>query len=225
MYPKLLFLRARKSKFSEEKYDELANGMARKFVLSQIKWSGSKFHITGMENVPQTGPVCYVANHQSFFDVGVFMGYLPYPKGFISKVELLKIPIIAQWMKELKCIFIDRDDIRKSAEAIMKGIELLKTCHSMVIFPEGTRSRGKAPQPLKGGSFKLPIRAKVPIVPVTIEGSYRACEGNNYWIKKADIYITVHPAIETAGLTQPEAQKIPEMVSNIVLSPLPAPVA
>jgi 1-acyl-sn-glycerol-3-phosphate acyltransferase len=209
---------------SEDEYQEKITEIVRKWVLVQIKWSGSTFHISGVENIPKKGPVCYVANHQSFFDVGVFLGYMPFPKGFIAKVEILKFPIIAQWMAELKCIFIDRKDIRKSAQAILDGINLLKQGHSMIIFPEGTRSRGKAASPFKGGSFKLPVKAKAPIVPVTINGTFKACEGNNYKIKPADIYVTVHPAIETKDLTPPEASKIPEMVSTMILSPLPEPV-
>jgi 1-acyl-sn-glycerol-3-phosphate acyltransferase len=219
--PQLLWLRAKKSKLTEEEYMEKAHKIVQKWVISQVKWSGSRFHIKGMENLPKNKPVVYVANHQSIFDIGVFLGYMPWPKGFMAKVEILKLPIIRSWMKEIKCVFLDRKDIKKSAQAIMDGVNHLKNGHSMVIFPEGTRSRGKAPNPFKGGSFKLPVRAKVPIVPVTIDGTFRACEANNYWIKPADIYVTVHPCIETNGLTLQEANTIPEMVSKIILSALP----
>src|SRR5699024_1808110 len=99
------------------------------------------------------------------------MGYLGVPHGFIAKVELTKFPIVSQWMKEMKCIFMDRSDRRQSLQSIKEGINILKNGHSMVIFPEGTRSKSDAMGEFKAGSMTLATKSGVPIVPITISGS------------------------------------------------------
>jgi 1-acyl-sn-glycerol-3-phosphate acyltransferase len=202
-------------------YDQMIHEIAQKWSVDQIRWSGSRFHVIGAENLPEKGPVLYVANHQSIYDVGVFTAYLPFPKGFIAKKEILKLPLIRTWMKEMGCIFLDRASVKNAAHAILEGIALLKGGHSMVVFPEGHRSRGGPPGEFKAGSFKLATKAKVPIVPVTIDGSYKAMEANHFLIRPADIFITIHPKIETAGLSREETLLIPEKVKAVILSALP----
>ncbi|MDR3239873.1 MAG: 1-acyl-sn-glycerol-3-phosphate acyltransferase [Clostridiales bacterium] len=219
--PRLILLRKKKNTTPPGAYAENVYNTAYRWSQSQIKWSGSRFHVAGLENVPANGPVLYVANHQSIFDVGVFLAYLPFPKGFIVKAEVLKLPLVRSWIQEMESVFMDRQSIKNSARAILKGIETLKSGHSMVIFPEGHRSRGGPPGEFKAGSFKLALKSKAPIVPVTIEGTYKALEANHFLVKPADITVTVHPPVETADLTREEALQIPEKIKNMILSALP----
>jgi 1-acyl-sn-glycerol-3-phosphate acyltransferase len=187
-----------------------------------VKWSGCTFILSGKENLPSKGPVVYVANHQSIFDIGAFFAYLPFPKGFIAKIETQKIPIMRSWMVEMNCIFMDRQNIKKSAQSIADGVEILKKGHSsMVIFPEGHRSRSDLLGEFKSGSFKLALRSKVPIIPITIDGTYKGLEANNFFVKPVDIKITIHPVIETADLTRDEAIALPKKVKEIIASKLP----
>ena len=75
-------------------------------------------------------------------DIPVLLGYLNKPIGFVSKAEIKKFPVVPTWMELMNCVFMDRSDRRQSLKAIKDGIELLKNGHSIVIFPEGTRSKG-----------------------------------------------------------------------------------
>jgi 1-acyl-sn-glycerol-3-phosphate acyltransferase len=175
--------------------------------------SGSKFQVEGEENIPE-GPVLYVGNHQSNFDIPIFISCINRPKAFISKLENSKIPIVSIWMKEMKCIFMDRKDIRKSIEAINLGVEYLKQGYSMVIFPEGTRSGSGEMGEFKAGSFKLAFKSGVPIVPVAIDGSYNIMTKGSLIIKPAKVKITVFKPIYTSDLSKEELKKIPEQLEN-----------
>jgi 1-acyl-sn-glycerol-3-phosphate acyltransferase len=100
-----------------------------------------------------------------------------------------------------------------------KAAETVKQGYSLVIFPEGHRSKGGPVQKFKSGSFKLAFRSEVPIVPVTIDGTWHLFEEKRK-PNPADIKITYHPPIQTKGLTKEEQQKLPETVQQIVESAL-----
>ncbi|MFD2045273.1 lysophospholipid acyltransferase family protein [Ornithinibacillus salinisoli] len=140
-----------------------------------IQRTGTTVQVNGREKLLDE-PVLYVANHQGLFDILAFLGYLGRPIGFIAKKEIKKLPIIRSWMELLYCVFIDRKDRRQSMKAIQQGIENLKAGHSLVIFPEGTRSRGSKIGEFKSGSLRLAMKANVPIVPVAIDGTYHMLE-------------------------------------------------
>ena len=122
--------------------------------------SGAKVNVIGLENLPKDQTVLFISNHQSNFDIPLLLSSINISKGFIAKKELEKWPFISTWMKYINCIFMDRDNLRKSAESIVEGINLLKSGYSMVVFPEGTRSKGKPVDEFKGGSFKLATKSK-----------------------------------------------------------------
>jgi 1-acyl-sn-glycerol-3-phosphate acyltransferase len=186
-----------------------------KFIL---KAAGAKVNIVGKENIPKGQTVLFVSNHQSNFDIPLLLGAIDIPKGFIAKKELENWPFISTWMKYINCIFMDRDNLRKSAAAIVEGINLLKSGYSMVIFPEGTRSKGKPIDEFKGGSFKLAIKSKCPIVPLTINGTYKLLEENNNRIKGANIELVIHPPIDVVNLSKDDLEKLPETVHSIIIS-------
>lgn len=184
-----------------------------KFVM---KLSGAKITIIGQENIPKDKTVLFISNHQSNFDIPLLMSSIDVPKGFIAKKELEKWPMISIWMKYTNCIFMDRNNLRKSAEAIVEGTKLLKNGYSMVIFPEGTRSKGGPVGEFKAGSFKLATKSKCPIVPVTIDGTYKLLEANNNWIKSDTVRIIIHPPIDVTSLSKEESENLHNTVRSII---------
>jgi 1-acyl-sn-glycerol-3-phosphate acyltransferase len=145
-------------------------------------------------------------------DILAMLGNLDRNIGIIAKKELKKNKVASGWMKELKCVFIDRNDIRKSLIAINEGAENLKNGKNMLIFPEGTRSKGPKMNEFKKGSLKMALKAKAPIVPITIDGGYRYFEGNNYLMKKGIIKITVGKTIYTEQLSRDEIKNLSETI-------------
>lgn len=193
-----------------------SNEVTSKWAMSQVKLSGARVKVEGLENIPKDRAVLFVSNHQSNFDIALLMSFIDKPKGYISKIEMAKLPLLRSWMKNINCVFMDRSSLKKSAEAIIEGVKVLKEGHSLVIFPEGTRSKGTTMGEFKGGSFKLATKAKVPIIPVTINGSYKLMEANNNKIKPADVTVYVHPPVETANLSKEELLELPDKVKDII---------
>ncbi|MGL4451924.1 MAG: lysophospholipid acyltransferase family protein [Sarcina sp.] len=202
-----------------EKY-KYVHETSSKWAEQFLKLSGARVKVFGSENIPADIPVLFVSNHQSNFDIPLLMYYIDKPKGFIAKKELEKLPMISEWMKFMGCIFMDRSNLRKSASAIIDGIKVLKSCQSLVICPEGTRSKGGPIAEFKAGSFKLATKSKVPIIPVTINGSYKIMEGNGNKIKPADVELYIHEPIYTDKLTKEEEAELPKRVQDIVASKL-----
>ncbi len=212
---KIWFLDKKEDTGEKEDYIYKAASNWARFIL---KVAGAKVTIKGEENIPKNDTVLFVSNHQSNFDIPLLMAYINVPKGFIAKKELEKWPFISTWMKYIHCIFMDRDNLRKSAEAIVDGIKLLKSGYSMVIFPEGTRSKGKPVDEFKAGSFKLATKSKKAIVPITINGTYKLLEANNNRIKASEIELIIHKPIDVANLSKEEADKLHDTVQSIVSS-------
>jgi 1-acyl-sn-glycerol-3-phosphate acyltransferase len=197
-------------------HDRLVNQTVRKWARSLVKLAGVTVEIKGEENIPSEGPVLFVSNHQGNFDIPIFLGYIDKPKAFIAKIELQKFPLIRTWMTHMKCVFIDRSDIRQSLKAINQAANNLKEGYSMVIFPEGTRSRGETLGEFKPGSLKLALKAGVPIVPITIRGSYRIMEQNGIIIKPAQVKVFISNPIYTDRLNKKQAAELPEKVREII---------
>jgi len=220
--PKILLTKRKKKTMPPKDFAEMAYLTVQNYAAKHIKLVGANVQVVGVENIPHDRAVLFVSNHQGLFDIAVFLASIPTPKGLIAKTELKKIPILRTWMSYINCVFMDRKDLKKSAKAILDGVEILKSGYSMVIFPEGTRTRGSTPIDFRAGSFKLATKAKVPIVPVTMDGTYKLMEANGGRIRPADVIVTIHPLIETDGLSREDEYALPERVREIICSSLPA---
>ena len=133
----------------------------------ELLQSGAKITVKGKENIPKE-PVLFVSNHRSYFDILVLHTTTGKRPGFVAKAEMLKFPLLAWWMKDIACLFLDRNDLRSGMKMIQDGTKLIQSGQSMVIFPEGTRNGEKQMLPFKEGSLKMAEKADCPVVPVTI---------------------------------------------------------
>lgn len=197
-------------------HDRLTNQTAKNWARSLVKFAGVTVVTTGEEKISAERSVLFVSNHQGNFDIPLLLGYIEKPKAFIAKIELLKFPMINTWMTQMKCVFMDRSDVRQSLKVINQAATHLKEGYSMVIFPEGTRSKGENLGEFKPGSLKLAVKAGVPIVPITISGSYKIMEQNGFKIQPAHVEITIHNPLSTAELTKEQAAELPERVREII---------
>ena len=169
------------------------------------------------ENLPDNGPVVYICNHQSYGDILTFFYVIKkHQVSFIAKDSLEKIPLFGDWVTKTRGIYIKRGDSRASLQTIKQGVDYLNQGFSLIIFPEGTRSHSSEMGEFKAGSFKLATKARVPIVPITIDGGYKTYEEFNTMNKGAHIDFLVHKPIETASMTRQELAELPEKVESIV---------
>ena len=159
-----------------------------------ILTTGSRVTITGLELLPREGSLCLIGNHQGLFDIPALIGWLGIPVGFIAKQELFKIPVVSHWMREIPCVFIDRSNARKAIETFQTSADVIRGGHPLVIFPEGTRSRGDQLGEFHLGSFKLPAMAQATMVPFAIYYTCRIYERYKN-IRPAHVKIRILPPI------------------------------
>ncbi len=207
----------REGKIAER--DILVNESVPAWARYVVSLAGGTVEVIGTENIPADTAVVFIGNHQGDFDIPILLGFINKPKAFISKIEVLKVPMLGNWMRLMQCTFMDRKDMRQSVRAMQEAVDTVKKGYSLVIFPEGHRSKGGPVGEFKAGSFKLAFKSGVPIVPVTIDGSWRLLEDKGS-LRKAHVRVTLHPAIPTEGLSRDEQTAMPEKIRDIIVSAL-----
>ena len=172
--------------------------------------------VTGRENIPKKGGVCFVSNHCGFFDIVLLIAYCGRPFGFVAKKELAWLPLFGAWIYMLGGLFIDRKSVKKAIKTINKGVKRIKKGGGMLIFPEGTRSKGRGLLPFHAGSLKLATQSDSIIVPVAIEGSYEVFEKTRR-VSKCVASISFCPTIDTKTLTPDEKkQALSDRIYNVI---------
>ena len=182
-----------------------------------LRLAGTKVIVLGEENVPKDMAVLYVGNHRSYFDIVMTYVRVPRPTGYIAKKEMLKWPLLTNWMRNLHCLFLDRDDIKQGLKTILAGVEKVKNGISICIFPEGTRN--KVPDtflPFHEGSFKIAEKGNVPVVPMSIVNSAAIFEDHMPKIKPATVIIEYCRPIYINELDKETRKKLGSYVSGII---------
>lgn len=157
-----------------------------------LKTVGAKITVKGIENIPPDQAVLYVGNHRSYFDILVGYTIVPTRLGFVAKKEMERIPLLSNWMRNVNCLFLNRENLKEGLKTILAGIEKVKQGVSIWIFPEGTRSRSEdilEMLPFKEGSLKIAEKSGCPIIPVAITGTAEVFEKQFPRMKSSSITI------------------------------------
>lgn len=197
-------------KYIEEKSAVWAKGL--------IESTGTNVELLGLENLPKEDGLVFVANHQSNFDIPLMLAYVPKLAGFIAKKELDGIPFLSKWMRIIGCVFIDRGNAREALKTIKEATDYVKDGKNMILFPEGTRSKGRKMLEFKQGGLRIATKAKAKIVPVTIDGSYKIYEGNGNRIKPEKVIVKFHQPIDTSMLEKDEIKALDNHLFDVIES-------
>lgn len=179
--------------------------------------AGTSVTVLGEENVPKDEPVLYIGNHRSYFDIVMTYVRVPRPTGYIAKVEMQKIPLLSNWMRNLHCLFLDRTDIKQGMKTILSAIDKIKSGISICIFPEGTRSR--VPDTFlefHDGSFKVAEKTGCPIIPMSINNAGAIFEEHMPKIRKTHVVIEYGKPIYTKELDKEARRHIGTTVQDII---------
>jgi 1-acyl-sn-glycerol-3-phosphate acyltransferase len=199
---------------SREKAEDYAFKTMRGISAHVMTKSKTSVDLSGLENLPE-GPCVFVANHQAIFDAFLLFYKIDKKMVFVAKKEIIKIPLIGWWMRQGQTVFIDRKNLREGAKAIDEAVEKMKKGYSVIIFPEGTRSLSSEIGTFKKGSMKLAVKANVPIIPLTIDGTYNVLETGRK-VRGHRLRLTIHKPIYVNQLTEQEKKNLSEIVRGII---------
>lgn len=181
----------------------------------------SPVRVRGRELVEQEKPYIFLPNHQGSFDVFVIYGWLGNRFAWIMKKELRKIPLVGSACAAVGHIFLDRSSRQKSVKTLFEAEKTLrKNNSSLVMFPEGTRTKTGEMGKFKRGAFAMARDMHMPIVPVTINGSFEVLPKRGVWIKPTRMELVFHEPIDTTELTDENMNEFVEKTRSIIAADL-----
>ena len=192
--------------------------IARAWARSILWISRVKVEIKGLDNLPLNAPCILMPIHQSNFDIPVLLGRLPIQFRWLAKAELFKIPIFGRGMRGCGYISIDRSNRKSAFQSLADAAQRIRDGASVLIFPEGTRSRDGEIGPFKKGGFVLTVDAGVPIVPIIIYGTRAIMPKGSPLLKPGSAYMEILPPVLSSNYTRKTKDLLMEEVRNILLT-------
>ena len=178
-----------------------------------LKAAGTPVLAEGLESIPRGQPLMYASNHSSMFDIWTLLATLPGSIRMVAKQELFKIPLLGGAMRAAGHIPIDRAARKKAFEAYDKAAKTIREgISSILVFPEGTRSRTGELLPFKNAPFGLAIAAQVPIVPVYVHHTFEILPKGAWRLRSRPIRLLVGEPIPTAGLQPGDRERLRDQV-------------
>ena len=178
-----------------------------KFYIYAKKWGqkllnivSAKMKIIGLENIDPHQSYIFVANHSNLFDIPIMQASIPNDFRIIYKQELEKIPFFGLVMKKSPYISTRRDASKSTMGSIDKALSQVRRGASVLVFPEGTRSKDGSLSSFKRGAFLLAFHSGKPIVPITIIGSNKIFPNNKFEFNPARIRVIIDKPIEVNDL-------------------------
>ena len=180
-----------------------------------ILWTtGVRVRVEGLERLDPTRSYVFAANHQSIYDIPIVFASLPFQLRIIAKASLGRIPFLGWHLQRTGHVLVDRS--KAGAGTVKKMARLVAKGHSLIVFPEGTRSTDGAVATFKGGSFVIALDAGLPIVPISIVGSRHVMLKGELTVKSGTVSLVVHDPIDTAGRQRDAARAVAASVRDVV---------
>jgi 1-acyl-sn-glycerol-3-phosphate acyltransferase len=174
------------------------------------------FRYSGQMPADPRRPFVVVSNHESFADI-LLISHLPWEMKWLSKAELFRIPVMGWMMWLVGDIPVKRGFGPSAVEAMERCRRVLRQRVSVMIFPEGTRSRTAELLPFKDGAFRLAIEAGVPVLPLAVSGTSTALPKHDWRFRRSVAEVRVLEPVETAGLTLADVSKLKARVRDMIV--------
>jgi 1-acyl-sn-glycerol-3-phosphate acyltransferase len=179
--------------------------------------AGVRVEVTGADKVPADTPVIFMSNHQGNFDILALFQGIPQKFSWLAKEELFKFPVFGHSMARAGYIPLDRGASgRRALKSVEKAAALIREGRSVVIFPEGTRTHDGDLLPFKQGGFLLAVKAGVPIVPLTINGSMKINPKNRIELYPGTIRIVVSDPVPVNRAAAHERDRLMDEVRRAI---------
>jgi 1-acyl-sn-glycerol-3-phosphate acyltransferase len=208
-----------------DKSGDLVFGLARLWSVVLLAVAGVKLELTMDAPLDPKRPYVFMANHASMVDIWALFIVIPTSFRFIAKKQLSYIPLFGWAMGAGRFIFIDRQNPVAARRSIQEAARRIRGGQSVVIFPEGTRTRDGTLRAFKKGGFHLAIDSGVDIVPIAIRGSRAVMPAGSPLIRAGRVNVEVGAPIPTAGLRPADREALVVAVRERIGAMLATPGA
>jgi 1-acyl-sn-glycerol-3-phosphate acyltransferase len=195
---------------------DLGHRCARAWSWLILRTTGVRVKVEGLERLDPSRSYVFAANHQSIYDIPIVFASLPFQLRILSKDSVGRIPFLGWHLRWTGHVLVDR--ARPGAGVVKKMARLVAQGHSLIVFPEGTRSVDGSVARFKGGPFLIALQAGLPVVPITIVGSRHVMFRGDVTVRPGRVTLIVHNPIETAGVPRDAARDFATSVREIVAS-------
>jgi 1-acyl-sn-glycerol-3-phosphate acyltransferase len=191
-----------------------AHGCARLWSWLILATTGVDVTVEGLERVVPGKTYVFVANHQSIYDIPCLFWNIPFQLRIIAKESLGSFPMLGPHLKRTGHMLVDRSKPDRSG-IFGWASRLTSNGLSLIVFPEGTRSRTGMMAKFKGGSIMLAMQAGLPIVPISVIGSRHVMKKGELTTRPGHVRLIVHEPIETAANAEPSIEQVRELADRI----------
>jgi 1-acyl-sn-glycerol-3-phosphate acyltransferase len=196
----------------------LAFSISKLWAYIMLAVSFVRTEIRNIDKIHKGTSYIIISNHQSLCDIIVLVTTLGIQYRWIIKKEILKIPIFGYALYASRNIFIDRSNTTRAIESINKGINRLPKGVSVMVFAEGTRSPDGQIHEFKKGGFITAVTRKIPILPITVNGSRRVLPKESLTLNPGKIQVVIGDPIDTSGYTTDTVQKLIDKTRQTIIA-------
>lgn len=198
-----------------ERRGYFAHWCARTWSRLILATTGVSVDVVGLERLQLGRTYVFVSNHQSIYDIPILFWSLPYQLRIIAKASLGSFPFLGWHLRRTGHMLVDRRRPDRS-RIFSWASRLTASGLSLIVFPEGTRSRDGRVGRFKGGSFYLALEAGLPVVPLSVVGSRHVMLKGRLATYPGRVTLVVHPPIETGDLAGTDPRAFGERVRQVL---------
>jgi 1-acyl-sn-glycerol-3-phosphate acyltransferase len=191
---------------------------ARTWSALILKTTGVRVTVRGLEKLDPGQSYVFAVNHQSIYDIPILFASIPFQLRIVAKASLGAIPFLGWHLRRTGHLLVNRRN--PGADIVEKMRRLVSEAHSLIVFPEGTRSLDGQVGRFKKGSFLVALDAGLPVVPVSLRGSRHVMTKGQLMVRPGDVQLTIHDPLPTAGLGRPGVIGFAERVRAQVVAGL-----
>ncbi len=191
-----------------------AHRCARLWAHLILRTTGVTVRASGVERLDPSTSYVLASNHQSIYDIPVIFDTMPLQLRIVAKASLGSFPFLGWHLRRTGHVLVQRDN--PGAGVFKRMARLVGDGVSLIVFPEGTRSRDGGVARFKGGPFLIAIDAGLPVVPVSVSGSRHVMRKGRVMTCPGAVDLTVHEPIPTKDLTREDARALADRVRAIV---------
>jgi len=197
-----------------DRHGNFGHKCARAWSWLILKTTGVHVEVDGLERLDRSRSYVFASNHQSIYDIPILFASLPFQLRILAKESLGRIPFMGWHLQRTGHVLVDRSN--PGAGVVRKMKRLVDEGHSLIVFPEGTRSTDGSVGRFKGGSFIIALQSGLPVVPISVIGSRHVMFRGELMVRPGRVRLIVHEPIETRTVPREAVREFASSVREVV---------